>query len=65
MTTKTLREQLLAEIDQIPDDALPELLTYVQSLRTAASFVTQDEVWQAYLESEKEHEEVYRRLADS
>lgn len=63
-TAATLKDQILEAIDHLPVETLAEILAYVQGLRTD-SIAVQDEVWQAYLESEKEREEVYRRLADS
>lgn len=64
MATPTLREQILAELDQVPDEALAEILTYIQ-VRNAAVASENSVIWQAYLKSEKEREEVYRRLANS
>ncbi|MBD2105502.1 DUF2281 domain-containing protein [Nodosilinea sp. FACHB-13] len=63
-TATTLKDQILEAIDHLPAETLAEILVYVQGLRTDSN-VDQDQVWQAYLESEKEREEVYRRLADS
>ena len=63
-TATTLKDQILEAIDPLPVEKLTEILAYVQGLRTDSN-VAQDEVWQAYLESEQEREEVYRRLADS
>jgi hypothetical protein len=65
VTTATLKEQILEALDQVPDEALLEILGYVQALKPGPNFATTDEVRQAYLDSEKEHEEVYRRLANS
>ncbi|MEA5451263.1 hypothetical protein VB780_21965 [Leptolyngbya sp. CCNP1308] len=64
-TATTLRDQILEAIDHLPVETLAEILAYVQGLRTDSNVASQDEVWQAYLESEKEREQVYRRLADS
>ncbi len=63
-TATTLRDQILEAIDHLPVETLAEILIYVRGLR-ADDVASQDEVWQAYLESEQEREEVYRRLADS
>ncbi|MBD2233817.1 DUF2281 domain-containing protein [Phormidium tenue] len=63
-TAATLRNQILEEINDLPVETLAEIFAYVQSLRTGPNMTSQDEVWQAYLESEQEREEVYRRLAD-
>ncbi len=64
-TTASLKEQILDALDQLPDDTLLEILGYVKALKPGPGFATADEVRQAYLDSEKEHEEVYRRLANS
>ncbi|MBD1916597.1 MULTISPECIES: DUF2281 domain-containing protein [Cyanophyceae] len=64
-TATTLKDQILEEIDHLPVETLAEILAYVQGLRTGPNVAPHDEVWQAYLESEQEREEVYRRLADS
>lgn len=64
-TTATLKDQILEAIDHLPVETLAEILDYVQGLQTEPVLASQDEVWQAYLESEQEREEVYRRLADS
>jgi hypothetical protein len=63
-TTATLKDQILEAIDPLPVETLAEILAYVQGLRTE-NVASQDEVWHAYLKSEQEREEVYRRLADS
>ncbi|MGF1570610.1 MAG: DUF2281 domain-containing protein [Nodosilinea sp.] len=36
MATITLREQILAELDQVPDAALAEILAYLQARKSAA-----------------------------
>lgn len=61
----TLKEQILAELDHLSDDALVEILAYVQSLSGNFQMASPEEAMQAYLASEKEHEEVYTRLANS
>jgi hypothetical protein len=62
MTTK---EQIIQELDQVPDDSLSKVLELLRTLKgEAAADSKEDRVWQAYLESEKEREEVYRRLAN-
>ncbi|MFQ4139300.1 DUF2281 domain-containing protein [Nodosilinea sp. PGN35] len=64
-TATTLKDQILEEIDHLPVETLADILAHVQGLRTDPNMASQDEAWQAYLESEKERGEVYRRLADS
>lgn len=61
----TLKKQLLQELEQIPDDALAQILVYVRSLKSSLKSTEDSQVWQAYLASEREREEVYRRLANS
>ncbi|MFM9265653.1 DUF2281 domain-containing protein [Tychonema sp. BBK16] len=63
MTTK---EQILQELNQVPESAMAEVLEFVLTLQTKHSAKTQkSDVWKAYLASKKEREEVYRRLANS
>ncbi|BAY43412.1 hypothetical protein SAMD00079811_09920 [Scytonema sp. HK-05] len=61
----TIKEQLLQELDQVPDSALQEVLEFVRSLKAEQQSNLENRVWQAYLDSEREREEVYRRLANS
>ncbi|HBK97667.1 MAG TPA: DUF2281 domain-containing protein [Microcoleaceae bacterium UBA10368] len=63
MTTK---EQILQELDQLPESAMEEVLEFFLALQTKHSAKTKkSDVWKAYLASKKEREEVYRRLANS
>ena len=63
MTTK---EQILQELDRVPESAMEEVLEFVLALQAKHSAKTQkSDVWKAYLASKKEREEVYRRLANS
>lgn len=62
MTTKDL---LLQEIDQVPEHRLEEVLEFVRSLKAKQQPEIDPKVWQVYLDSEREREEVYRRLANS
>ena len=65
IATATLKEQILAELDHLPEAALVETLACVQSLSGNLQMASPEEAMQAYLASEKEHEEVYTRLANS
>ncbi len=72
MTTKDL---ILKALEEVPESALPEILQYLRSQKiagqTAASSPAEplpsleERTWQAYLESERDREAVYRRLAES
>ncbi|MBW4470286.1 MAG: DUF2281 domain-containing protein [Stenomitos rutilans HA7619-LM2] len=63
MTTK---EQIIQALDQLPEPKLTDVLTFIHSLEaTDTPPAVRPEVWQAYLDSEREREEVYRRLANS
>ncbi|PSB28725.1 DUF2281 domain-containing protein [Stenomitos frigidus] len=62
MTTKDL---IIQALDEVPESALPEILDYVREQKLKASQSLQERIWQAYLESEHDRDEVYRRLADS
>ena len=69
----TLKEELIQELEHLSESDLLKVLEYVrvELLRTtseeaaAADPSGDDLVWQAYLASEQEREEVYRRLANS
>jgi hypothetical protein len=61
-----IKEQIIQELDQIPESLLEEVLKVVRSFKNKQnSDLEQSEAWQAYLSSEREREEVYRRLANS
>jgi hypothetical protein len=57
MTTK---EQIIQELEQVPEEELSKILELIRALSESKA----ERVWQAYLESEQEREEVYRRLAN-
>ncbi|KAB8320062.1 DUF2281 domain-containing protein [Tolypothrix campylonemoides VB511288] len=62
----TIKEQLLQELDQVPDSALQQVLEFVRSLKTRhQSELQENDTWKAYLAFKREREEVYRRLASS
>jgi predicted Ser/Thr protein kinase len=62
----TVKDQLLQELDRVPESAIEEVLEFVLALQAKHSAQTQkSDVWKAYLASKKEREEVYRRLANS
>ncbi|PZV07401.1 MAG: DUF2281 domain-containing protein [Leptolyngbya sp.] len=62
----TTRDLIIQALDEIPESALPAILEYVRDLKAQQSESSvRKEVWDAYLASEREREEVYRRLADS
>lgn len=60
-----IKEQLLQEIDKLPESNLQKVLEFVHSLKAKQPSHIDDRGWQAYLDSEQEREEVYRRLANS
>jgi hypothetical protein len=57
------KEKIIQEIETLPESRLTEVLTYIQQIKNQP--INTDEVWQAYLESKQEREEVYRHLAES
>ena len=64
----TAKDQLLLELDQVPEPLLLKVLEFVRSLKTEEEQQQQKieaKGWQAYLDSERERKEVYRRLANS
>lgn len=63
MTTK---EQILQELDRVPEPVLLKLLEFIRSLKTEEEpEKLESKAWQAYLDSERERNEVYRRLANA
>lgn len=63
MTTK---EQIIREIEQVPEPILEEILDFVRSLKIKyQEQKTHSKAFLAYLESEEKWSEVYRRLANS
>lgn len=62
MDTKDL---IIHELDQLPEAVLLKVLESIRQLKDAEQKTDKAQVWQAYLESEQENEEVYRRLANS
>jgi hypothetical protein len=64
MTTK---EQIIQELEQLPEAQLEAVLTIVRSFKEQSHQAEDpiDPVWQAYLASKQERAEVYRRLANS
>ncbi|MEG4215807.1 DUF2281 domain-containing protein [Microcoleus sp. Pol14C6] len=62
----TAKDQLLQELDQVPEPLLLKVLEFVRSLKTEEEpQKLEAKAWQAYLDSERERKEVYRRLANS
>ncbi|MBW4662329.1 MAG: DUF2281 domain-containing protein [Drouetiella hepatica Uher 2000/2452] len=62
MSTKDL---IIQELDQLPEPLLSKVLESIRQLKSSELGEAEDRVWQAYLASEQENEEVYRRLASS
>jgi len=62
MSTKDL---IIQELDQLPEPLLARVLESIRQLKNAQLAQADDRVWQAFLASEQENEEVYRRLANS
>lgn len=60
----TIKEQIIQELDQIPEAMQEKVFEYLLSLKSEKQQPEED-VWQAYLKSEKQRQEVYRRLANS
>ncbi|MEP6544402.1 DUF2281 domain-containing protein [Microcoleus vaginatus GB1-A2] len=62
----TAKDQLLQELDQVPEPLLLKVLEFVRSLKTEEEQQKLEaKAWQAYLDSERERKEIYRRLANS
>jgi len=61
----TAKDQLLQELDQVSEPVLLKVLDFVRSLKTEEQQKLESKAWKAYLDSERERKEVYRRLANS
>ncbi|MEG4588138.1 DUF2281 domain-containing protein [Microcoleus sp. MOSTC5] len=62
----TAKDQLLQELDQVPEPLLLKVLEFVRSLKTEEEQQKLEaKAWQGYLDSERERKEVYRCLANS
>jgi hypothetical protein len=62
----TAKDQLLQELDKVPEPLLLKVLEFVLSLQAEVEQQKLEaQAWQAYLHSERERKEVYRRLANS
>jgi hypothetical protein len=61
----TVKEELIQELQQVPESELVKVLEFLRSLKVNLVDSGDRSVWNAYLESEQEREEVYRRLASS
>ncbi len=61
----TTRDLIIQELNQLSEALLPKVLESIRQLKDSEHKTAKDQVWQAYLESEQENEEVYRRLANS
>lgn len=57
------KEQIIQEIEQVPEPLLKEVLEFVRTLKVKPPH--EGKAFKAYLESEEKWSEVYRRLADS
>lgn len=62
MNTKDL---IIEELNQLPETLLPQVLESIRQLNNSERETAKEQVWQAYLESERENEEVYQHLANS
>ena len=58
------KEQIIQELEKLPEPLLVKVLEVARTLQSQESEL-ESKIWQAYLASEHEREEVYRRLANS
>ena len=61
----TIKEEIFQELENLPESTMPKILELIRSIKAEEESNIDDQVWQAYLDSEREREEVYRRLANS
>ncbi|MBD2079741.1 hypothetical protein [Leptolyngbya sp. FACHB-17] len=60
----TIKEEILKELDRIPEDQLPALLEHIQQLN-AGSVSRKERFTTALQDSLTENAELYTRLADA
>lgn len=60
----TLKEQIIKELDSLPESTLEVILENIRQLKSQEK-VEEDPFFQAYLDTLPQWEEVYRRLADA
>lgn len=65
MGAMNTKEQIIQEIEQVPEPLLEEVLAFVRSLKVKPQEKTYSKAVQAFLASLEERKEVYQRLADS
>lgn len=65
ITAMSTKDLIIQELDQLPEPLLSRVLESIRQLKSSELGKAEDRVWQAYLASEQENEEVYRRLANS
>lgn len=59
------KEQIIQEIEQLPEPLLAETLEFVRTLKVRSQVHAPSKAVQAFLDSLEERKEVYQRLADS
>jgi hypothetical protein len=59
------KEQIIREIDSLSESQLQKILELIQLLKLQPEAKKQSKAVEAFLDSLKERQEVYRRLADS
>lgn len=59
------KELVLQELDQMPESFIVEILEAIRRLKAQRAKDIRPDVWNAYLESVTQQEEVYQQLADS
>ena len=58
------KEQIIQELEKLSEPLLVKVLEVARTLQSQESEL-ESKIWQAYLASEHEREEVYHRLANS
>ena len=60
-----IKEQIIQEMEQVPEHRLEEVLAFVRSLKMKPPEKIHSKAVQAFLASLEERKEVYQRLAES
>jgi hypothetical protein len=60
-----IKEQIIQEIEHLPEPLLAEALEFVRALQVKPQAKAPTKAVQAFLDSLEERKEVYQRLADS
>jgi hypothetical protein len=59
------KELIIQEIEEMPEALMTECLELIRNFKSTQTTNIRPKIWEAYLESLAEYEEVYRKLAEN